>query len=384
MLDCFFTEYRISNFKSIIKVGQTGPYFFIVLGYFPHPYSHAHDLFAEPWSDFSLDPPLPWLTLFLKRLILERDKLDVQAENSPKIWSAYKRKRNQVTKRIRISIRDYYNGLIEENIRDPKKMWRTINTVPNKNVETVSLSSLKVEGKYLTRERDVVEVMNRHFALGGPKLADKITSKPDDDCLYYITPESNAMTFNTINETYIYNAIKNLKNGKAAGPDKIPTTIIKDVGDIITKPLTMIFNSSLMNGVFPDIWKIVRITPIFKSGAKNDVNNYRPMSVISVFSRILERIVHDHLYECLKANKVITSNQSVFQKLYSMITSLIYSTYFWYENIDHKKLNLTIFLDLKKAFDMVDHRIMVEELMSYGIRGIHGNWFKSYLHNRQQ
>ena len=146
----------------------------------------------------------------------------------------------------------------------------------------------------------------------------------------------------------------------------------------------MIFNSSLTNGVFPDIWKIARITPIFKSGAKNDVNNYRPISVISVFSRILERIVHDQLYEFLKANKVISSNQSAFQKLYSTVTSLICSTDYWYENIDHKKLNLTIFLDLKKAFDTVDHRNMVEKLMSYGIRGISGNWFKSYLHNRQQ
>ena len=326
----------------------------------------------------------PWLTLSLKRSILERDKLKVQAENSPEIWSVYKRKRNQVTKMIRISIRDYYNGLIEENIRDPKKMWRTINTVLDKNVETVSHSSLEVEGKYLTRERDVVEAMNRHFALVGPKLAEKITSKPDDDCLCYITPKSNVMTFKTINETYMHNAIKNLKNGKAAGPDKIPITIIKDVGDIITKPLTMIFNSSLTNGVFPDIWKIARITPIFKSGAKNDVNNYRPISVISVFSRILERIVHDQLYEFLKANKIITSNQSAFQNLYSTVTSLICSTDYWYENIDHKKLNLTIFLDLKKAFDTVDHRIMVEKLTSYGIRGIPGNWFKSYLHNRQQ
>ena len=143
---------------------------------------------------------------------------------------------------IRISIRDCYNELIEENIRDPKKMWWTINKVLDKNVETVSLSSLEVQGKYLTRERDVVEAMNRHFALVGPKLAEKITSKPDDDCLCYNTPESNVMTFKTINETLMRNAIKKLKNGKAAGPDKIPTTIIKDVRDIITKLLTMIFN----------------------------------------------------------------------------------------------------------------------------------------------
>ena len=137
------------------------------------------------------------------------------------------RKRNQVTKRIRISIRDYYNGLSKENIRDPKKMCRKITKVLDKNVEIVSLCSLEVEGKYLTRERDVVEAMNRHFALVGRKLAEKITSKPDDDCLCYITPESNVMT---------------IKNGKAADPDKIPMIIIKDVGDLIRKPLTMIFN----------------------------------------------------------------------------------------------------------------------------------------------
>ena len=268
----------------------------------------------------------------LKRSILERDKLKVQAENPPEIWSAYERKRNQVTKRIRISIRDYYNGLIEENIGDPKKMWRIDNALV-KNVETVSFSSLQVEGKYLTRERDVVEKMNHQLALVGPKLAEKITSNPDDDCLCYITPESNVLIFKTINETHMRNAIKNLKNGKAAGPDKIPTTIITDVGDLIIKPLTMIFDSSLTNGDYPDILNIARITPTFKSGAKSDVNNYRPISVISVFSRILERIVHDQLYEFLMTNKIIITNQSAFQKLYSTVTSLTCSTDSWYENI---------------------------------------------------
>ena len=101
-------------------------------------------------------------------------------------------------------------------------MWRTINKVLNKNFETVSISSLEVEGKYLTRERDLVEAMNRHFALVGPKLAEKISSNPDDDCFCCITPESNVMIFKTINETRIHYFVKNLKNGKAASPDKIP------------------------------------------------------------------------------------------------------------------------------------------------------------------
>ena len=146
----------------------------------------------------------------------------------------------------------------------------------------------------------------------------------------------------------MHNAIKNLKNGKAAGPDTIPTTIIKDIGDIITKPLIIIVNSSLANGVFPTIWKIARIIPIFKSGAKNDVNNYRPISLISVFSMNLERIVHDQFYEFLRTNKIITRNKSAFQKLCSTVISLICSKDSWYKNVDHKKLSSSTFLDLKK------------------------------------
>ena len=173
------------------------------------------------------------------------------------------------------------------------------------------MCSLEVEGKYLTRERDVVEAMNLHFALVGPKVAEKITSKPDDNCLCCIIPTSSILVFKTIVQTYMHNAIRKLKNAKAAGPYRIPKTVIQDLGALITKPLTIISNSSLTIGVFLDIWKIARITPTFKSGAKKDANSYKPISVILVFSRILERIV----YEFLMANKVITGNQSASQKL---------------------------------------------------------------------
>ena len=185
-------------------------------------------------------------------------------------------------------------------------------------------------------------------------------------------------------DNYVPKAIKQLKNGKAPGPDKIPTMLIKDAADLIFKTLTMVLNSSLRKGIFPDVWKLARVTPIFKSGSKSEANNYRPISVISVFSRILERIVHDQVYEYLKANKVLTMSQSAFQKLCSTITSLIDSTDYWYENIDHKQFNLATFLDLKKAFDTVDHKILLEKLSKYGIRELSGDWFQSYLKNRRQ
>ena len=86
--------------------------------------------------------------------------------------------------------------------------------------------------------------------------------------------------------------------------------LIKDVTDLVSQPLTMIFNSSLRKGVFPDIWKVAKVTPIFKLGSRSDANNYRPISVVSVFPRILERIVHNQINEHLTATKALTMSQS--------------------------------------------------------------------------
>ena len=122
----------------------------------------------------------------------------------------------------------------------------------------------------------------------------------------------------------------------------------------------MIFNSSLKYGAFPNIWKLAKVTPIFKSGSKRDGNNYRPISVISVFSQMLEEIAHDQLSRYLISNKILTPNQSAFRKMHSTITSLIKGTDYWYKYMDKKQLNLAIFLDLKKAFDTVDHTILIK------------------------
>ena len=102
-----------------------------------------------------------------------------------------------------------------------------------------------------------------------------------------------------------------------------------------------------------------------------------------MFLRILERVLHDQVYEYLKVNKVLTKSQTAFQKLCSTITALIDSTDYWYGNIDNKRLNLAICLDLKKAFDTVDHKILLAKPGKYGIRELSGDWLESYLENRR-
>ena len=126
-----------------------------------------------------------------------------------------------------------------------------------------------------------------------------IEAKPDNDCLRHITPQNNTMQFKTVDDKYILNASNRIERGKASGPDKVTVTVVKYATRPITGPLMMTYNSSLKNVVFPDIWKIARVTPIVKAGLKTNVSNYRSISVISVFSRTLGRLSHDQLFEIL-------------------------------------------------------------------------------------
>ena len=155
----------------------------------------------------------------------------------------------------------------------------------------------------ITKEEDIAEALNTHFTTIGPKLAIRLDSRLDVDYLKHINVQQNEMMFVPIDEPSVLNAIKQLKNGTALGPDKISTMQIKDAADSIWKPLTIVFNSSLKYGTFPNFWKLAKVAPIFKSGSKRDGNNYRPTSVISVFSRMLEKIVHDQLSGYLISNK---------------------------------------------------------------------------------
>ena len=191
-------------------------------------------------------------------------------------------------------------------------------------------------------------------------------------------------SFKMMSEEAMLTSLNMLKNGKAPGPDGVPTHLVKDAANFIAKPLMMIFNASLKQGIFPNIWKLAKITPMYKSGARSEENNYRPISVLSVFSKLFEKVVHDQLSDFLLSTRKLTMSQFAYRQLHSTITSLISVSDYWYENIDKNNVNIALFLDLKKAFDTVDHEILIRKMKVYGIKDIEVEWFRSYLKNRQQ
>ena len=177
---------------------------------------------------------------------------------------------------------------------------------------------------------------------------------------------------------------KNVHRPKSTGPDKINARLVKDSAEVICPTLTKIFNSSLQQGIFPEDLKNATISPIYKNGDKSDCSNYRPISVLSNVAKILEKIVYNQLISYINENNILTNRQFSFRKSHSTTTSLLKSTNKWLLNIDKGLINGVLFLDLRKAFDTVDHKILIDKLKLYGITGNTLHWFTSYLDKRYQ
>ena len=192
---------------------------------------------------------------------------------------------------------------------------------------------------------------NNHFATIGPELASNIDSSNSDGYQMYLTGTDKPTSTNKV-----LSLLNRLNKSKAAGLDKISARLIRECADLICNPIRDIFNQSVSQGIFPDDWKCAKVTPLFKQGDLDDLNNYRPISVISVMAKVFERIVYDQLYAYLEEHNIICKYQSGFRAIHSTVTGLLEATDTWAYNIDRGKSNAVVFLDLKKAFKIKQFR----------------------------
>ena len=233
-----------------------------------------------------------------------------------------------------------------------------------------------------TADIDKGNILNSFFSTIGEKLSDAIDSS---DCTEVPVPNINTeFSLKEITVSELHSAFKDLKSSNSCGVDGLTTRLLRQAGNIIFAPLLHIVNTSIAQGCFPNCWKTSSITPLYKENDPTKPENYRPISILPCLGKLLEKIVHQQLYQYISTNNILSAQQSGFRKGYSTGTCLIDFLDNIYQNIDKKRTCGVLFLDLKKAFDTVDHKILVNKLSQIGITPASCNWFKSYLEDCRQ
>ena len=239
-------------------------------------------------------------------------------------------------------------------------------------------------GSSVEGTENIANGFNKYFCNLGKIINNNIGQTTQSPETYINKTVPQSLFFTPINEQEILNIVSDMKSKSSCGFDLVTPTILKYTIDSIIKPLTYLMNLSLLSGIFPQKMKIAKVIPIFKSQEKSQFSNYRPISLLPIFSKILEKLVHNRLYDFCNKFYLKTPSQYGFRKNFSTEHAVIEFQNKIIVCLKNKTYAVGIFMDLSKAFDLISHEILIKKLYNYGIRGICLKWFESYLYQRSQ
>jgi len=390
-----FTEQNILNFKNGLRnlswVNVTGV-------------DNVDDSFKNFWNDFYLlyDLNFPYVKFKFNKnhhkkknfmtsgLLTSRarknhlHKLSL-TEPTPDNCERYKNYRNLYNKLIRAMKQLHYEKDLAKYQKNPKKTWELLKEVSTGNKSTSKIEKINSGGVEVTDNKAMAEEFNNFFTEVGMKISGSILP-PNRTAESYLDNNPNIPIFelNPVVQSHIIDIVKCMDAKSSLDSDGISTKLLKNIVHEISIPLAHVFSLSINQGIFPSKLKTARVVPIFKSGDMELTNNYRPISLLSSISKILEKVVSVQLYNHLDINKLLYMHQYGFQRNKSTEHNLLSAVNFIYDALNKGEYCIGLFLDLKKAFDVCDHEILISKLHHMGVRDTALNWFRSYLSNRCQ
>ena len=335
----------------------------------------------------------PWITQGILRSIKYRDNLYKNLKctllDEPD-YNTIKQNLKVYNKILKTNIsqlkQTYYYSQFHKFKNDIRKTWDTIKFVLNMNRNKTNfpqfflINNNKINNKY-----EIATHFNKFFTNIGPQLASKIHTSNLPPFTSYLTDHiEHTFSFEQVHEADITSILIKFKPKSSVGHDELSMKLMKGIIPSLSKPLALIINQSLVTGIFPNKLKLAKVQPLFKKGDTTLLDNYRPISILPSLSKVFEKVVYKQLYDYFVSNHLFYTSQHGFKTLHSTETAALEFIDKIFKFLDSGKLPLSIYLDLSKAFDTLNHDILFHKLNYYGIGGTPLKWFKSYLTNRYQ
>ena len=327
-----------------------------------------------------------WFTKELVEEIYHRDRLYKGAKLSQDTsdWDKYKKKKNEVKKLIFQAREEYIKGRLEEDRNDPKKFWRSINKLTGfgKSKKNVGLSEIIIEDGQKLMGQEAASYMNNLYTNAGPNLAKSFKDQwVEEDCTIRT---QTTFSFGFISEDTVSKLISDIKIAKSSATGSLSSRILKDIFSVRFVELTDLYNLCLDSGTFPKEWGIGEITPIPKVNIHSKKpEEWRPITQIKLPEKILERCVHAQLYSYFDQN-FLNSQQHGFRPLNSTSTAVFDMLKTSFKSWNDKLYQTCVFIHFSKAFDCIDHNILISKLKLYGLDAKAISFISSYFNNRYQ
>ena len=315
---------------------------------------------------------LPWMNKNLKQAMRRRNALYKNGKRTGN-FSKFKAARNRVVNLLHESKKNYFTKI---NPRDTKKFWKTIKSL---NKTSQSIPTLSHNGVTTNEDTEKANMLNSFFSTcfntSHPPLS-------EHDQMPFVTNECPDELLCTVEE--VQSLLGSLDTTKATGPDGVSAIMLKRTAPSIAPAVTKLFNLSLRSGQVPTDWKKSSVVPIPKSSDRSSPTNYRPISLLSILSKTLERHIHSLIATHLMNNQLLSNRQWGFLPGKGTVTALLSTTHSWFQFLENNKDVCAVFLDYRKAFDSVPHRPLLEKMSQLSINEKIIQWVSSYLSNRQQ
>ena len=280
----------------------------------------------------------------------------------------------------------YYTNRISENIKNTKKIWGIINEILKKQKKRGSIiTHININGVKTYDSRKIANEFGKFYSTLGYNLSTKIKGGMSNISYYLgkIPTNPNSMIMTPTSQDEIKQLITKLPNKSSSGHDGISNKLLKLLSSSISYPLAIIFNQSISGGIYPDQMKLAEVIPLYKGKDSDYIINYRPISLLVTMSKVIEKLVYQRTIKFIEKHELLYNSQYGFRSKRSCEHAILELVGNVLDSKNAKQHSCAVFLDLSKAFDTLNHKILLDKLDKYGIHGICNNWFRSYLKDRK-